>query len=68
MAHPAATVNASSPVVALQTLNSGATVRPIENTPAATGAASTSRAAAAAVASTPATIVTIANSVSNTSV
>ncbi|XP_036332510.1 uncharacterized protein LOC118743853 [Rhagoletis pomonella] len=67
--HPAATANVTSSAIPLQTLNVGGTVGgPIGNTQAATGAASTSRAAAAAATSTPITVVTIANSVSNTSV
>ncbi|XP_017469776.1 PREDICTED: uncharacterized protein LOC108361632 isoform X1 [Rhagoletis zephyria] len=67
--HPAATANGTSSAIPLQTLNVGATVGgPIGNATAATGAASTSRAAAAAATSTPITVVTIANSVSNTSV
>ncbi|XP_054740113.1 uncharacterized protein LOC129245764 isoform X2 [Anastrepha obliqua] len=55
--------NANSSVVTLATLNTGATVRP-----AGVTAASTSRAAAAAATGSQTTVVTIANSVSNTSV
>ncbi|XP_053964265.1 uncharacterized protein LOC128867190 isoform X6 [Anastrepha ludens] len=55
--------NANSSAVTLATLNTGATVRP-----AGVTAASTSRAAAAAATGSQTTVVTIANSVSNTSV